>query len=146
MLPYNECAQASSFQSKVISFWIHHPGDKAKLVPVDAKFLWQPSVVDVTDLPGAGTWLDTMRSVAEPTYMIPLYILGIVGLFVVPRFFAALALLLLGYETVIAVLFVGETRYRVPWDFLIALLAAAAVMEIVRRIRAQRESATGSPG
>jgi 4-amino-4-deoxy-L-arabinose transferase-like glycosyltransferase len=146
VLPYNECAQASSFQSKVISFWIHHPGDKAKLVPVDAKFLWQPSVVDVTDLPGAGTWLDTMRSVAEPAYMIPLYILGIVGLFVVPRFFAWLAVLLLGYQTAVAVLFVGETRYRVPWDFLIALLAAAAVMEIVRRIGAQRESATGSPG
>ena len=65
----------------MISFWIHHPGDKAKLVPVDAKFLWQPSVVDVTDLPGAGTWLDTMRSVAEPVYMIPLYILGAIGLF-----------------------------------------------------------------
>jgi hypothetical protein len=64
----------------------------------------------------------------------------------VPRFYAALALLLLGYQTVVAVLFVGETRYRVPWDFLIALLAAAAVMEIVRRIRAQRESATASPG
>ena len=45
-----------------------------------------------------------------------------------PRFFAALALLLLGYQTVVAMLFVGETRYRVPWDFLIALLAAAAVM------------------
>lgn len=146
VLPYNECAQASEFQSKVISFWIHHPGDKAQLVPLDAKLLWQPSVVDVTDLPGAGTWLDTMRSVAEPAFMIPLYILGIIGLFVVPRFFAGLALLLLGYQTVVAILFVGETRYRVPWDFLVALLAAAALVEIVRRIRGQRASPSGSPG
>jgi hypothetical protein len=31
--------------------------------------------------------------------------------------------------------FVGETRYRAPWDFLIALLAATTVMRIVRRLR-----------
>jgi 4-amino-4-deoxy-L-arabinose transferase-like glycosyltransferase len=133
VLPYDECAQASFFQNKVISFWVHHPGAKARLVPLDAKLLWQPSVVDVTDLPGAGTWLDTMRSVAEPAFMIPLYILGVIGLFVVPRFFAGLAVLLLGYQTIVAILFVGETRYRVPWDFVIALLAAAAVVELVRR-------------
>ena len=50
-----------------------------------------------------------------------------IGLFVVPRFFAGLTLLLLGYQTLVAMLFVGETRYRVPWDFLIALSAAAAL-------------------
>ena len=143
VLPYDECAQASSFQSKVISFWVHHPGDKAQLVPLDAKLLWQPSVVDVTDLPGAGTWLDTMRSVAEPAYMIPLYILGVIGLFFVPRFFAGLALLLLGYQTLVAVVFVGETRYRVPWDFVIALLASAAVVGLVRRVR-ERDRVGGS--
>ena len=43
-----------------------------------------------------------------------------------PRFLAALTVLLLGYQTLVAMLFVGETRYRVPWDFLIALLAARA--------------------
>jgi hypothetical protein len=145
VLPYNECAQASFFQNKVISFWIHRPGAKARLVPLDAKLLWQPSVVDVTDLPGAGTWLDTMRSIAEPAFMIPLYILGVIGLFVVPRFFAGLAALLLGYQTLVAILFVGETRYRVPWDFVIALLAAAALVDIARRIRGQRASPSGSP-
>ncbi len=144
VLPYDECAQASEFQSKVISFWIHHPGDKARLVPLDAQWLWQPSVVEVTDLPGAGTWLDTMRSTAEPAYMIPLYLLGAIGLFLVPRFFAALTVLLLGYQTLVAMLFVGETRYRVPWDFLIALLAGAAVVELRKRI--QRARASGSPG
>ena len=144
--PYDECAQAAFFQKKVISFWVHHPGAKAKLVPIDAQFFWQPSVVDVTDLPGAGTWLDTMRSVAEPAYMIPLYILGIVGLFVVPRFFAGLALTMLGYQTAVAVLFVGETRYRVPWDFLTALLASAALVEIVRRLRERsRVGGSGTP-
>lgn len=133
VLPYDECAQMSEFQSKAISFWIHHPGDKAKLLPLEAQLLWQPSVVNVTDLPGAGTWLDTLRSTAEPAYMIPLYIFGAIGLFLVPRFFSVLAVLGLGYQTVVAMLFVGETRYRTPWDFLIALLAAAAVVDLVRR-------------
>jgi hypothetical protein len=67
--------------------------------------------------------------------MIPLYILGAVGLFLVPRALAALAVLLLGYQTVVAALFVGETRYRVPWDFLIALLASVAALQLVARLR-----------
>ena len=130
----------STFQRKVISFWVHHPGAKARLAPLDAQWLWQPSVVEVTDRPGAGTWLDTMRSLAEPAYMIVLYVLGGIGLFVVPRRVAALALVLLAYQTATAVLFVGETRYRVPWDFLIALLAANAVLQLGGELRRLRTS------
>jgi len=132
------CAQMTEFQHKVISFWIHHPGDKAKLVPLDAQWLWQPSVVETRGRPGAGSWLDTVRTTAEPAYMILLYALGLLGLFLVPRFLAALAVLLLGYQTLVAMLFVGETRYRVPWDFLIALLAARALVELTRRLHARR--------
>jgi 4-amino-4-deoxy-L-arabinose transferase-like glycosyltransferase len=132
VLRYDECAQMDEFQSKVISFWVHHPGAKAKLVPLDTEWLWQPQVVGVTDRPGQGTWLDTMRFYAEPAYMIVLYVLGAIGLFLVPRRFAALALLLLAYQTVVAALFVGETRYRVPWDFLIALLASSALVRMPR--------------
>jgi 4-amino-4-deoxy-L-arabinose transferase-like glycosyltransferase len=135
VLPYDECAQMTEFQHKVISFWIHHPGDKARLVPLDAQWLWQPSVVETRGRPGAGSWLDTVRSTAEPAYMIPLYVLGVIGLFFVPRFLATLTLLLLGYQTIVAMLFVGETRYRVPWDFLIALLAGAALVELGGRRR-----------
>ena len=61
-----------------------------------------------------------------------------IGLFLVPRFLAALTVLLLGYQTLVAMLFVGETRYRVPWDFLIALLAARALVELARRSQARR--------
>jgi 4-amino-4-deoxy-L-arabinose transferase-like glycosyltransferase len=138
VVPYNECAQMNEFQHKVISFWIHHPGDKAKLVPLDAQWLWQPSVVETRGRPGAGGWLDTLRTTAEPAYMIVLYVLGLLGLFLVPRFIAALAVLLLGYQTLVAMLFVGETRYRVPWDFLIALLAGRALVELSVRVRAHR--------
>ncbi|HEY3543713.1 MAG TPA: glycosyltransferase family 39 protein [Gaiellaceae bacterium] len=130
--PYDECAQMTMFQDEVISFWVHHPGEKARLVPLDAQWLWQPSVVEVTDRPGQGTWIDTMRSLAEPVYMIPLYVLGAVGLFLVPTWFASLAVLLLGYQTLTAALFVGETRYRVPWDFVIALLASSALLRVPR--------------
>jgi hypothetical protein len=130
--PYDECAQMSEFQSKVISFWTHHPGAKAKLVPLDLEWFWQPQVVGVTDRPGQGTWLDTMRFYAEPAYMIVLYVLAAFGLFVVPRRFAVLAVVLLAYQTLVAALFVGETRYRVPWDFLLALLAASALLRMPR--------------
>jgi hypothetical protein len=132
VVPYDECAQMDEFQSKVISFWVHHPGAKAKIVPLDMQWLWQPQVVGVTDRPGQGTWLDTMRFYAEPAYMIALYMLAAIGLFVVPRFFAVLTVLLLAYQTATAALFVGETRYRVPWDFLIALLASSALLRIPR--------------
>jgi hypothetical protein len=52
-----------------------------------------------------------------------------------------LSLLLLGYQTAVAMLFVGETRYRVPWDFLIALLAAAALVRGGERWRVRGSSA-----
>jgi len=145
VVPYDECRQMTTFQHKVISFWVHHPGEKAKLVPLDAQWLWQPNVVETRGRPGAGGWLDTLRSGAEPAYVIPLYLLALVGLFLVPRFFAALAVLLLTYQTLVAMLFVGETRYRVPWDFLLALLAGATLVALSARVRARRRAGAGDP-
>ena len=138
VVPYDECAQMTMFQKKVISFWVHHPADKARLVPLDAQWLWQPNVVEVTDRPGAGTWLDTMRQLAEPAYMIVVYALALVGLYVVPRAFGLLAVLLLAYQTLVAMLFVGETRYRVPWDFVTTLLAAAGAVWLLQTYRERR--------
>jgi 4-amino-4-deoxy-L-arabinose transferase-like glycosyltransferase len=150
VVSYDECAQVSFFQSRVIRFWREHPGEKARLAGLDAEWLWQPSVVETRGRPGAGSWLDTLRGSAEPAFMIVLYALGAVGLFLVPRRFAALALLLLGYQTAVAMLFVGETRYRVPWDFLIALLAGAAVVrgaELLRqRVQVGRAPAPAEDG
>jgi hypothetical protein len=34
-------------------------------------------------------------------------------------------------------IFVGVTRYRVPWDFVLDLLAAAALVAIAARVRAR---------
>jgi 4-amino-4-deoxy-L-arabinose transferase-like glycosyltransferase len=143
ILPYNECAQMTDFEHKVVHFWIHHPGEKARLVLLDAQWLWQPSVVETRGRPGAGTWLDTVRRWVEPAYMIPLYILGLIGLFFVPRFYSVLAVLLLAYQTAVAVAFVGETRYRAPWDFLTGLLAAAALVVLTERVRERRRAGAG---
>jgi hypothetical protein len=58
-----------------------------------------------------------------------------VGVFVGPARFVALALAVLAYQAVAAMVFVGATRYRVSTDFLIALLAAAALQWVLTRRR-----------
>ena len=129
----NECAQMRYYRRLALRFIEHHPGEKAKLAGVAARMLWQPAVTRTEGRRGAGTSLDVGRRVVEPAYMIVLYARGLVGLLYVPRRFAALALALLVYDTLAAMLFAGETRYRVPWDFLIALCAAAAVERVLTR-------------
>ena len=136
--PVDECAQMRFFQHKTHDFWLHHQQEKAKLALLSAQMLWQPSVVETGGRPGEGTWLDTLRTSSEPLFIIPIYSLAIAGLFFVPRAFAALCVLLLAYQTAVAMIFVGVTRYRVPWDFLLTLLAAAAVVELARRVSAGR--------
>jgi hypothetical protein len=39
------------------------------------------------------------------------------------------------YNTLAAMVFAGETRYRVPWDFLLAVPAAAALLALYDRAR-----------
>src|SRR5207248_9588221 len=93
------------------------------------------SVVETGGRPEKGTFVDSLRTSAEPVYVIPLYVLGLLGLVFVPRAFAVLAVLLLAYQTAVAMIFVGVTRYRVPWDFVLCVLAAAALVAAIHRIR-----------
>ena len=76
--------------------------------------------------------------------MVALYVLAIAGLFVLPRSFVVLALTLLAYQTLVAMLFAGATRYRVPWDFLVAIMAASRVGAGMRWWRAGRRYAGAS--
>ena len=80
-----------------------------------------------------------LREWAQPVYMSVLFALGLIGVALAPRRFMWLALAVLAYQTVAAMVFVGATRYRVATDFLIALLAAAAfewaVVAVRRRVR-----------
>ncbi len=141
----DECAQMRYYRQLVIDFWAEHPGEKVRLAGQAARLLWQPNVLETEGRPGAGTWQDTARSVIEPAFMIALYALAVIGLFVLPRSFVALALLLLTYQTLVAMLFAGATRYRVPWDFLIAIMAAAGIGAIARWLSRRRDyAAAGS--
>jgi len=135
LTPTDECAQMRFYSRKTHAFWFHHPGAKGKLALLSAQMLWQPSVVETGGRPGAGTWLDTLRTSSEPIYVVPLYVLALAGAFFVPTAFAGLVLMIAAYETLVAMVFVGVTRYRVPWDFLLCVLASAAIVHAVRRVK-----------
>jgi len=135
----DECAQMTLYEHATFRFWRHHPGEKAKLMAQATELLWDPRAHETQTRSGKGTWRDAARRIGEPVYMIPIYALAAVGLFFAPRGFAVLAVVLEGYNTAAAALFAGTTRYRVPFDFLLVLLAATAVERLWRRVR-YRES------
>jgi 4-amino-4-deoxy-L-arabinose transferase-like glycosyltransferase len=132
----DECAQQSLYEHEVWQFWENHPSEKLKLAGQATAMLWDPRASETANNPGAGTRLDTLRRWAEGIYMSVLCALALFGVLRVPRPFALLALLFLAYNTAAAALFAGTTRYRVPMDFLIALLAAATIEHVVARRRA----------
>jgi hypothetical protein len=136
--PVDECAQMHSFEHKTFVFWRKHPGEKAKLMVQATGLLWDPRSHETQGRSGKGTWRDTARRVVEPLYMIPIYLLAIAGLFFARRAFVVLAVLLLAYNTAAAMLFAGTTRYRVPFDFLLVLLAVHALDALDRRFRRER--------
>ena len=123
-IPVDECAQQNHYEHLVWQFWEHHPGAKAKLMAQATWMLWNPTVERESG-PSAG--VDSLRKLVEPVWMVALYLLALAGLFFVPAALRALALIFVGYETLAAWVFAGTTRYRVPWDFVLALLAAAAI-------------------
>jgi 4-amino-4-deoxy-L-arabinose transferase-like glycosyltransferase len=136
----DECAQMRFYREQAFEFIRDHPEEKAKLGAFGAKLLWQPWVFQTEGRPGKGTWLDLGRSVAEPVFMVLVYALALFGFTRLPRHFVVLALALLAYQTLMAVLFVGATRYRVPWDFLLMVPAAAAAVTLLRRVPSTRSS------
>jgi hypothetical protein len=129
----NECAQMRMYRHLVFQFWRDHPGEKAKLSGQAARMLWDPRALKTQGREGRGGALDTARTWVQPLYEVALYALALIGLFVLPRRVAWLIVLLLGYQTVVAMAFAGTTRYRVPWDFTLALAAGAAVVWVLER-------------
>jgi len=132
----DECAQMRLYRHETIEFWRHHPGEKGKLMVQAVRMLWTP-VPTESDSSGSGIARKARRTV-EPAYVVVLYLLAFAGLFFAPRRFVALALALLAYNTLAATVFAGTVRYRAPWDFLLALLAAFALAAILERLRARR--------
>jgi 4-amino-4-deoxy-L-arabinose transferase-like glycosyltransferase len=134
----DECAQMRLYRHETVEFWRHHPGEKTKLMAQATRMLWDPRPTKTESGPEAGGH-PTLRTWAEAAYAIPLFVLALLGLGAVPRRFLTLALVFLAYETLAAWLFAGATRYRTPWDFVLALLAAAAIDRyLARRASASR--------
>jgi 4-amino-4-deoxy-L-arabinose transferase-like glycosyltransferase len=130
----DECANESYYQHKAWVFVRDHPGEKGKLAGQAVRMEWDPRTTASATDSGRGF----IRSWAQPLYMSFIYALGLLGLAVAPRRFVALVLAVLAYQTLAAVAFVGATRYRVATDFLIALLAAAALDWAFARTRRAR--------
>ncbi len=130
-----ECTQQHSYEHLVFQFWKNHPGAKAKLMAQATEMLWDPRV----EIEGAQeTGVDSIRKWVEPVYTVPLFLLAIAGLFFVPLTVRVLALIFVLYETAAAWVFAGTTRYRVPWDFVLALLAAAALDRAIQWLERRR--------
>jgi 4-amino-4-deoxy-L-arabinose transferase-like glycosyltransferase len=122
----DECAQMRLYQHATTRFWKQHPVEKLKLMQQATRMLWDPRPIKTESGPEAGGNA-RLRTWVEAAYAIPLFVLAALGLGAVPRRLLVLALVFLVYETLAAMLFAGATRYRVPWDFVLALLAAAAL-------------------
>jgi Dolichyl-phosphate-mannose-protein mannosyltransferase len=123
----DECANQSYYQHRAWLFVRDQPGAKAKLAGLAVRMEWDPRTTASATDSGGGA----IRTWAQPVFTSLLYALALLGLLYAPRRFAALALALLAYQTLAAMVFVGATRYRISTDFLLALLAAA-VFERVR--------------
>jgi 4-amino-4-deoxy-L-arabinose transferase-like glycosyltransferase len=127
----NECANQSYYQHKAWKFVSDHPGEKAKLAGQAVRMEWDPRTTASATDSGHGA----IRSLAQPLYTSVLYALALIGIFVTARWFVGLALAVLAYQTLAAVVFVGATRYRIATDFLIAVLAAGAIEWALARRR-----------
>jgi hypothetical protein len=134
----DECAQQRYYRELVFDFWREQPGEKARLSAQAVRMLWSPTFsVDSADA-GRGRIAELGRDVVEPAYMLTVYVLALVGAFLVPRRFLVLVLLLEAYSTLAAMAFAGTVRYRAPFDFLLALLAAAALVRGWKWLRDRR--------
>ena len=128
LLHPDECLEMRFYEHLAFTYLREHPGAKLKLAALSEQLFWQPNVIETGGASGGFA-----KQVVEPAYMWALYALAAVGLFFVPRAFVALALALFAYESFWVGLFVGATRYRIAFDFLVAVLAAAGLRRLARR-------------
>ena len=101
--------------------------------------LWSPFLSVEADDAGQQGAADLAQRTIEPAFVIALYALALWGAFLAPRRFVVLTGMLLGFNTLAAMVFAGTTRYRAPWDFLLALLAAFALERAWERLRERRQ-------
>jgi hypothetical protein len=141
----DECAQQRYYRELVFDFWRDQPGEKVRLAAQAVRMLWSPTFSVDSDDTGRGRIAEIGRDIVEPIFMLAIYGLAIVGAFLVPRRFLVLVLLLEGYSTLAAMVFAGTVRYRAPFDFLLAILAGAALVRGWETLKARRLAATVHP-
>ena len=134
----DECAQQRYYRDLVFDFWREEPGEKALLSAQAVRMLWSPTFSVDSDDGGRGRIAELGRDVVEPLYMVAVYLLALAGAFFVSRRFVALVVLLVAYNTALAMVFAGTVRYRAPFDFLLAILAAAALVRGWESLRERR--------
>lgn len=131
----DECAQVDFYTDEVVSFWRDDPGEKGRLAAQAVGMLWRPTFTVEDDDEARGGLAELGRRAVEPAFMLALYGLAVAGAFLAPGRFVALVLLLEGYNTLAAAVFAGTVRYRTPYDFLLALLAAFALVRAWEWVR-----------
>ena len=136
----DECAQMRFYREKAFDFMRDHPGEKAKLGAYGAKLLATVGLPD-GGTPGQGHVARPRPRCRRARLHGPRHAFALYGLALLPRHFLVLTLALLAYQTVMAILFVGATRYRVPWDFLVMIPAAAGAVRLLQLVPATRASA-----
>jgi 4-amino-4-deoxy-L-arabinose transferase-like glycosyltransferase len=141
----DECAQQRYYRELVFDFWRDQPGEKVRLAAQAVRMLWSPTFSVDSDDTGRGRIAEIGRDIVEPIFMLAIYGLAIVGAFLVPRRFLVLVLLLEGYSTLAAMVFAGTVRYRAPFDFLLAILAGAALVRGWETLKVRRLAATVRP-
>ena len=137
----DECAQMRLYRDEVVEFWREEPGEKGLLALQATRMLWSP-VPQESDESGSGAARLARRTI-EPAFVIGLYALALTGFFVAPPHFVGLAAVMLAYNTLAAMVFAGTARYRTPWDFLLAILAAFALAAAWERVRLRRRPYAG---
>ena len=138
----DECAQAELYREEVFAFWRERPGEKARIAAQAVGMLWSPQASQTAGRSDPGGAVDLARRWAEPLWALPMFLLAVAGAALARRPFALLAVALLGYQTLVAAVFAGTSRYRVPWDFLLVLLATAAAVRIAEEVQQQRRQGT----
>ena len=145
-VPVDECAQMRFYQDRVIEFWKDEPGEKVKLSLQAVWMQWSPLLSVEADDEGQQGLSNLVQRTVEPLFVVLLYAFAVWGAFLAPRRLVALVALLLGFNTAMAMVFAGTVRYRAPWDFLLALLAAFALERAwgLLRTRVRRPAADAS--
>lgn len=132
----DECAQMRFYEHLVREYWLHHPGGKVRLAVQATGMLWSPSVRK--DAASSTAGLSRYRQPIEELWAIPVFFLAALGLFLLRGPFRAFAIAFLAYETAAAWVFAGTTRYRVSWDFVLAVLAVGALDQLWSKRTASR--------